>query len=71
MREQRRQMRGSGVGGLVVATILVVAGLGIFFPSLPWQVFWGALLILLGVWVGLVWVRRNRRAGTSIHSQQG
>jgi len=63
-------MRGSGVGGLVVATVLVVAGLGIFFPSLPWEVFWGALLILLGVWIGLAWVMRNRRYSTSLHSPQ-
>ena len=63
-------MRGRGVGGLVVATVLIVAGLGIFFPSLPWQVFWGALLILLGLWVGLIWFRRNGRAAASTRSQQ-
>lgn len=63
-------MRGPGVGGLVIATILVVAGLGIFFPSLPWEFFWGVLLILLGVWVGLIWVMRNRRYNASLHSRQ-
>lgn len=46
---------------MVVATILIVVGLGIFFPSLPWEVFWGALLILLGAWIGFAWVMRSRR----------
>ena len=62
-------MRGPGIGGLIVATVLVVAGLGILFPSLPWEVFWAALLILLGVWIGVVWVMRNRRYSTSLSQQ--
>lgn len=60
-REQRRGQR-SGVGALVVATILIVAGLGIYFPSLPWQAFWGGLLILAGLWIVFLWVRRGRSA---------
>ena len=65
-REQRRQERAQrragrgGYGGLIIATILIVAGLGIFFPSLPWQVFWGGLLILLGVWIAFAWTMRGR-----------
>jgi ribosomal protein S27AE len=67
-REQRRQMRaqrradrpGPRIGGLVIATILIVAGLAIFFPTLPWQVFWGALLIILGCWVAYLWTARSR-----------
>jgi len=68
MRAQRREERyGPGVpslGGLSVASILIVAGLGIFFPELPWQVFWGALLILFGSWVGGLWYVRNRSYGS-------
>jgi len=71
-RETRRQMRAqrraerygrpySGIGALVVATVLIVAGLGIFFPQLPWQAFWGSLLILLGVWLVGLWALRGRR----------
>jgi len=64
MRAQRRAERGrgpgSGVGALVLATILIVAGLGIFFPQLPWQAFWGSLLILLGVWIVGLWFLRGR-----------
>ena len=50
----------SGIGALIVATILIVAGLGIFFPSLPWQFFWGSLLVLLGVWIVGLWYLRGR-----------
>ena len=69
-REQRRQMRAqrraergsrSGIGALIIATILIVAGLGIFFPQLPWQVFWGSLLIILGLWIVYLWVSRSGR----------
>jgi len=64
MRAQRRAERGrgpgSGVGALILVTILIVAGLGIFFPQLPWQAFWGSLLILLGVWIVGLWFLRGR-----------
>ena len=64
MRAQRRAERGrgpgSGIGALILATILIVAGLGIFFPQLPWQAFWGSLLILLGVWIVGLWFLRGR-----------
>ena len=59
-----RQSRPAGarsrIGALILATILIVAGLGIFFPQLPWQAFWGSLLILLGVWIVGLWFLRGR-----------
>ena len=58
-RAERRQNPRSGYGGLVVATILVVVGLGAFFPELPWYMFWGSLWILLGVWIAFAWTRRG------------
>jgi hypothetical protein len=58
-RAQRRAGRRS-YGGLIIATILIVAGLGIFFPNLPWQMFWGGLLILLGIWIAFAWTIRRR-----------
>jgi len=60
-RAQRREERHSrsGIGGLIVASVLIVAGLGIFFPELPWEAFWGSLLILLGAWVGYLWLVRS------------
>jgi hypothetical protein len=65
MRAQRRAERygrpGAGIGGLILATILIVAGLAIFFPQLPWQFFWASLLILFGLWIVGVWFLRSRR----------
>ena len=49
----------------MIATILIVAGLAIFFPTLPWQAFWGSLLILLGLWFGGLWVLRTRKSTNS------
>ena len=60
-RAARRQGPRSGYGGLVVATILVVVGLAVFFPDLPWQVFWGGLWILLGAWIAYAWTQRGSR----------
>jgi len=61
-RAERRQGPRSGYGGLVVATILVVVGLVIFFPDLPWQAFWGCLWILLGVWIAYAWTQRGSKS---------
>jgi len=58
-RAARRQGPRSGYGGLVVATILVVVGLGVFFPELPWYMFWGCLWIVLGAWIAVAWTRRD------------
>jgi len=52
---------GPHIGGLIVASILIVAGLGIFFPELPWQEFWGSLLILFGLWIVYLWSLGNRK----------
>jgi len=51
-----------------VATILVVLGLAIFFPDLPWQVFWGGLWILLGVWIAYAWTQRGSRNPAPSHA---
>jgi len=67
-RAERRQGPRSGYGGLVVATILVVLGLAIFFPDLPWQVFWGGLWILLGVWIAYAWTQRGSRNPAPSHA---
>jgi Flp pilus assembly protein TadB len=69
-REQRRQWRAqrraerysrSHFGAIIIASILIVAGLAIFFPALPWQFFWGSLLILAGVWIVYLWSTRSAR----------
>jgi zinc-ribbon domain len=58
-RAERLSRPGPHIGGLIIATILIVAGLGIFFPQLPWQAFWGTILIIAGVWVVYLWATRN------------
>jgi len=68
MRAQRRAERpGPHLGGLIVATILIAAGLAAFYPDLPWQFFWGGLLILLGVWIAGLWTFRGSRHSTQAH----
>jgi membrane protein implicated in regulation of membrane protease activity len=67
-RAERRRGR-SGLGALILATILIVAGLGILFPNLPWEIFWAGLLILLGVWIAFGWTMRGR-SKTQMSSQQ-
>jgi protein-S-isoprenylcysteine O-methyltransferase Ste14 len=62
-RAQRRQGARTGYGGLIIATILVVVGVAVFFPELPWYAFWGCLWILLGVWIAFGWTQRGH--GTS------
>ncbi len=66
MRAERRSSSGLRLGGLVVAVIVIVAGLAIFFPKLPWQWFWGAVLILIGLLVAYAWATR----GSSYKSQE-
>lgn len=52
---------GPHIGALIVAAIVIVAGLGIFYPDLPWQYFWGALLLMLGGLIAGFWVLRRSR----------
>ena len=59
-RREERHRRGRGVGALIVAAILIVAGLAIFFPSLPWQFFWGSVLILIGLMFVYFWLTRSQ-----------
>ena len=70
-REQKRQWRaqrraarherhGPEIGPLIIATILILIGLGTFFPELPWQIFWSSILLLFGFWIIYVWLRENR-----------
>lgn len=42
---------GSGIGTLMIGAIVIVVGLGTFFPQIPWNEFWAALLVLLGGWI--------------------
>jgi zinc-ribbon domain len=65
-RAERLSRPGPHIGRLIIATILIVAGLGIFFPQLPWQAFWGTILIIAGLWVVYLWATRNSRYETDL-----
>jgi hypothetical protein len=41
----------SGAGALIIGAIIIVAGLGVVFPEIPWDMFWATLLVLLGAWI--------------------
>ena len=41
----------SGIGALILGAIVIVAGLGIIVPDVPWNLFWATLLVLLGIWI--------------------
>ena len=61
--------RGAGLGALVFGGIILLVGLSIFlseaygytFPwNSFWHVFWPVVLVLIGVWVLYIGVRRSR-----------
>ena len=55
--------RGNGIGLLIAGLFVLVLGLAALTDSwaLFWQYFWPVVLILIGVWL-LVWgLKRNRR----------
>jgi protein-S-isoprenylcysteine O-methyltransferase Ste14 len=60
-RESGQGQSGPHIGALIVAAIVIVAGLGIFYPDLPWQFFWGALLLMLGGLIAGAWALRRTR----------
>jgi hypothetical protein len=53
---------GSGFGALIIGAIVIVAGLGILMPDIPWDLFWASLLVLLGAWIIGFWLLRSYRA---------
>ena len=58
--------RGNGVGLLIAGLFILLLGLAALSGSLSvfWQYFWPVVLVLIGVWLLLWGLRRNRR-----HSQ--
>ena len=60
-RHDHNNGRGSGVGALLAGAIVIVVGLGVFLPEIPWDEFWAALLIILGIWIISFWTMRTAR----------
>ena len=54
--------RGNGLGLLITGLFILLIGLAALFRSLSlfWQYFWPVVLILLGVWLLMWGLRRNR-----------
>ena len=70
-RQRLRDRRGYGpgqsgphIGALIVAAIVIVAGLDVFYPDLPWYLFWGSLWIMLGCLIVGFWMLRRSRNGS-------
>jgi hypothetical protein len=40
-----------GIGALIFGSIIIIAGLAVFLPTLSWNIFWASLLVLLGLWI--------------------
>jgi hypothetical protein len=47
-RHHRHDHSHTGFGALIVGAIIIVAGLGVFLPDIPWDLFWATMLVLLG-----------------------
>lgn len=60
--EYRHKSGGEGIGLLIVGLFIVVIGLAAITGfTLFWTYFWPLVIILIGVWVIFVGLRRNRR----------
>ena len=55
--------RGSGVGLLIAGLIIIVIGLGLVFGTLSlfFQYFWPIIIVLIGAWLLVRGIMRNRR----------
>ena len=63
--EEGYHRRGNDFGLLIAGLFILLLGLAALFRSLNvfWQYFWPVVLILLGAWILLWGLRRNRRYG--------
>jgi ribosomal protein L40E len=61
-REEHRH-QGSGIGLLIAGLFIVIIGLAALTNNfwVIWTYFWPVVLILIGVWILLLGLKRNRR----------
>lgn len=61
-----RKHNSSGIGLLIAGLFIIVIGLAALTGfSAFWNYFWPIVLVLLGVWILLLGLRRNRRYSQS------
>lgn len=60
--EYRHKSGGEGIGLLIVGLFIVVIGLAAITGfALFWTYFWPLVIILIGIWIIMLGLRRNRR----------
>ena len=58
----RYRHHGSGIGLLIAGLFIILIGLAAIFNfSMFWNYFWPLVLVLIGVWLLMWGLRRNRR----------
>lgn len=57
---------GSGFGLLVGGLFIILIAIGLIY-DVVWQYFWPFVLVIIGVWLILLFLMRNRRYRQSTH----
>jgi len=61
-RNYHRRRDGSGIGLLIAGVFIMLIGIAALTGFVAfWTYFWPILLVLLGLWVIILGLRRNRR----------
>jgi len=62
--EDKDQRGGAGIGLLIAGLFIVLIGVATFAGINIWNFIWPLILILVGIWVLTLGLRRNRRFRT-------
>lgn len=60
-RSREESAWGSGVWLLIAGLFIVLIGLGALFDWNIWEFIWPMILIVVGIWIIVLGLRRNRR----------
>jgi hypothetical protein len=59
--EYSNRHHGSGFGLLIAGLFIIIFGLAVLLKFDIWSYFWPIILVLIGVWILMLGLRRNRR----------